>query len=128
MLDHVVDIGTIIRIDADPDARDRDGRSTVDFTRRQKGIDDLPCHLGEVITLHDVWHQHHEFIAPQSCHGIDCTQAILHASCSLLEQGISCCVAEGIVHFLEVVEIEIQDTDPPAVTVSVWIRAIGVRP
>ena len=74
-------IGTIIRIDADPDARDR-RPSTVDFTRRQKGIDDLPFHLGEVITLHDVWHQHHEFIAPS------------RATVSIARAGNSSCVVQ----------------------------------
>ena len=70
-----------------------------DHAKGQKRIDDLAGDLRQIVPLGDVRHQDHEASPPSRATVSIARRRFFMRCAASFEQGIPCCMAEGVVHF-----------------------------
>src|SRR6266581_5434361 len=122
VLQEIREVRTIVRIQADSDARAQVAGLAFEHERPAQGVEDFLGHLHHVARLGEVLDERDEFVAAETSDGVAFPHAHSQTPRSLLEQPVAERVAEGIVDELEAIEIEEQHGHRLAVTLRVVER------
>ncbi|HLB55605.1 MAG TPA: hypothetical protein VJK71_10925 [Gemmatimonadales bacterium] len=98
----------VLREEGQPDACRYVYFPTVDSEWGAHSIEQLPSHAGGVFRIADPLQDHGELVPAQPRHGVDLSDASFQPRRHLPENLISGGVAELVVHFLEVIEIDLE--------------------
>nr|GEU28309.1 hypothetical protein [Tanacetum cinerariifolium] len=112
MLEQVVDVEPVVRVQRDADAGRHERLLLPQRKRRLQAVDDLLGDLLHPLRFVELGKDHREFIAAQARHRIGRPHARADAARRLHQQDVALVVAQGVVDFLEVVEVDEQDGQP----------------
>jgi hypothetical protein len=104
----------VLRKDADADRRRDVDLVGPDLEGQGDGGANALGHLAGVVAAVDVGQQHHELVATDACQGVGFPQALAHALRCGDQQAVTHRVAAGVVHRLEVVQIDEHQRRPAA--------------
>ncbi|PMQ09809.1 hypothetical protein JaAD80_25430 [Janthinobacterium sp. AD80] len=109
MLEQVFDRARVIGIQGDADRGGDESLLLPQQEWRQQAVENLPGDAVHLLQVVEVGQDHREFIAAQARHRVRLAHAHADAPRRLDQQDVALVVAEGIVDFLEVVEVDEQD-------------------
>ena len=122
VLQQIREVRTVVRVQADSDARGQVAGLALEHERPAQGMEDFLGHADHVAGLAEVLDERDEFVAAETGDGVAFPQAHSQARRSLLQQPVAERVAERIVDELEAIEIEEQQGHRLAVALRVVER------